>query len=474
MTEEPGKDRPEEAGPDETRPSGPFEPVEPDPAARGTGAAAAEDPGAGRADPATSARRPTVEQPRPVDLYHQARGLRERLYGTGPGADPGDDRPVPGPGRRITDDPPEGEPPAAAVPAPRPRPPVPDLVPGRPLPAARPPAPADPAAPDENARRPAGAPGAPAAGSGRVTGAGPARGTGLPGRTGQGGDAPAEPLPETAGDVPPDPGGGPGDDTARETGPGPGTDTDPAGAPVSGRRRLVAAFWPPRFSRSQLVAGVLLFALGAGLAIQVRTTNESDPLRGARESDLVRVLQELNDRTRRLEDERHKLQTDRDQLRNSNDQAEAAREQSEARANALGILAGTVKATGPGITLTINDPDSKVRGDTLLDALQELRAAGAEVIQINQVRVVAGTWFAGAEGQIEVDGQRLTAPYVFKVIGNPQDLQPALNIPGGVIRTLEKLQAQAVVTPSQQVVVDALRAPDKPDYARSAPDGDRS
>ncbi|WP_436770997.1 DUF881 domain-containing protein [Yinghuangia sp. YIM S09857] len=246
---------------------------------------------------------------------------------------------------------------------------------------------------------------------------------------------------------------------------------DPNTPEPSGRRRLATALWPPRVSRAQLVVGVLLFALGAGLAIQVRSNTESDPLRGARESDLVRVLDELEQRTEKLDDEQRRLELSRDQLENSNNRAEEARQQTDQRAQVLGILAGTVKATGPGITLTITDPQNQVRPDMLLDTLQELRAAGAEAIQINQVRVVAGTFFnEPVLGQMQIDGQTVSQPYVFKVIGNPRDLEPALNIPGGVIRTLEKKQAQAVVVPSQQVVVDALRVPTAPDYARPAPD----
>jgi uncharacterized protein YlxW (UPF0749 family) len=237
-----------------------------------------------------------------------------------------------------------------------------------------------------------------------------------------------------------------------------------------GRRRLLDAFWPPRVSRAQLVGAVLLFALGAGLAIQVRSTTASDPLRGARQEDLVRVLDEISERTRRLEEEKHRLETSRTQLQNSNDRVQEAREQNEAKADALGVLAGTAKAVGPGITLTIADPLRKVTGDILLDTLQELRAAGAEAIQINDVRVVAGTWFTGTPpADVMIDGTKVQPPYVFKVIGNPQDLQPALNIPGGVIRTLEQKQASPVVTPSQEVLIDALRPANKPGYARSAP-----
>ncbi|WNO77367.1 DUF881 domain-containing protein [Streptomyces sp. AM8-1-1] len=236
----------------------------------------------------------------------------------------------------------------------------------------------------------------------------------------------------------------------------------------TGRQRLLAGLWPPRISRAQLTVAVLLFVLGLGLAIQVRSTSDNSALRGARQEDLVRILDELDNRTQRLEDEKQRLEDQRAELENSSDQAEEARKQTQQKEQQLGILAGTVAAEGPGITLTIQDKSGTVESDMLLDAIQELRAAGAEAIQVNDIRVVADTHFTGTGGDIEVDGKRIAAPYVFKVIGKPQDLEPALNIPGGVVQTLEKEQATATVVRSQKIVVDALRPAKRPDYARSS------
>ncbi|MFF6909858.1 DUF881 domain-containing protein [Streptomyces sp. NPDC012389] len=236
----------------------------------------------------------------------------------------------------------------------------------------------------------------------------------------------------------------------------------------SGRQRLLAGLWPPRVSRAQLIVAVLLFGLGLGLAIQVRSTSDDSTLRGARQEDLVRILDEVDDRTQRLEDEKQRLDAQRTELENSSDQAEEARKQTLEKERQLGILAGTVAAHGPGITLTISDPSGAVAADKLLDTIQELRAAGAEAIEVNGVRVVANTYFAGGGGDIQVDGKKIEAPYEFKVIGKPQDLEPALNIPGGVVQTLEKEQATAVVERSDDIVVDALRAAKRPDYARSS------
>ncbi|MGW4779625.1 DUF881 domain-containing protein [Streptomyces filamentosus] len=249
--------------------------------------------------------------------------------------------------------------------------------------------------------------------------------------------------------------------------PAPETASGVGGAP-SGRRRLADALWPPRVTRAQLVVALLLACLGFGLAIQVSSTSEGSALRGARQEDLVRILDELDDRTQRLEDEKARLEKQRSELESSSDQAEEARRQTQEKERQLGILAGTVAAEGPGITLTVTDPVGAVESDMLLDTIQELRAAGAEAIQVDGVRVVADSYFTGGGDDMRIDGTPVTAPYVFKVIGKPEDLEPALNIPGGVVQTLEKEQATATVERSAKIVVDALRPAKRPDYARSS------
>ncbi|HCA84882.1 MAG TPA: hypothetical protein DEQ61_04930 [Streptomyces sp.] len=229
------------------------------------------------------------------------------------------------------------------------------------------------------------------------------------------------------------------------------------------------ALWPPRVTRAQLIVAVLLCVLGLGLAIQVNSTSGNSALRGARHEDLIRILDEVDDRTERLEDEKQRLEAQRTELENSSDQAEEARRQTEQKAEQLGVLAGTVAAEGPGITITVSAPQGSVEADMLLDAIQELRAAGAEAIQINEERIVADTYFTQGDDSVRIDGQRVQQPFRIKAIGNPQDLEPALNIPGGVVQTLEKEQATVAITRAEKIIVDALRPAERPDYARSSP-----
>ncbi|MEU1311103.1 DUF881 domain-containing protein [Streptomyces cinnamoneus] len=296
--------------------------------------------------------------------------------------------------------------------------------------------------------------------AGAAQGSGEPKGPGEPKRP----DGPRPPEPE------PEPGAAPGSGAgaAPQDGAVPRKESAPTAAPLTGRQRLMNGLWPPRLTRAQLTVAVLLCVLGLGLAIQVRSTSDNSALRGARQEDLVRILDELDNRTKRLEDEKRRLDNQRTQLESSSNQAAEARKQTAQKEEQLGVLAGTVAAQGPGIELTVSDAKGAVEADKLLDTIQELRAAGAEAIQINDVRVVADTYFSGSAGKVEIDGKKVSQPYKFKVIGRPQDLEPALNIPGGVVQTLEKEQAGVSVSRSEKIIVDALRPAKRPDYARSS------
>ena len=244
--------------------------------------------------------------------------------------------------------------------------------------------------------------------------------------------------------------------------------------PVRGRARLRSALHP-RATRAQLVAALLCGVLGFAAAVQVRSTQDEE-LSGLRQTDLVRILDDVSERTARLQGEARELEDARDLVSGSD--RLAALQEARDRARVLGILAGTLPARGPGIELTITDPDSQVGSDVLLDTLQELRDAGAEAIEVSHVggpavRVVASTAFVdvgepGSGAGVEVDGTTLPAPYRFRVIGDPATLATALDIPGGVLEVLDQRGAQGVVTEQPSVEITSLRATPSPRYARPA------
>jgi uncharacterized protein YlxW (UPF0749 family) len=247
---------------------------------------------------------------------------------------------------------------------------------------------------------------------------------------------------------------------------------------VSGRwGRLLA----PRLRRVDVMVAVLLGLLGFAAVVQVRSTQEDGPLAAARQEDLVQILDDLDNRNDRLRAEVAALEQAQRELTSGSGRTEAALEEARRRAQLLGVLAGTVPASGPGVEVTLTDPEASLRPDVLLDALQELRAAGAEAVQIEgrepdgevtrQVRVVESTAFvAGEDGTgVVVDGTALRAPYRFLVIGDPPTLTSALGIPGGVVDNVEQFGGRVRIVRPDTVEVTALRPLDAPRYARPTP-----
>jgi uncharacterized protein YlxW (UPF0749 family) len=233
---------------------------------------------------------------------------------------------------------------------------------------------------------------------------------------------------------------------------------EPAAAP--GRR------WLTGRHASAAVIGVLTLLLGFAIAVQVRANSSGDTLSGLRESDLIGILDNQNARADRLRQQIAALQDNLRQLQDSGDRSSAARKQAAEQADTLGVLLGTLPAAGPGVSITVSDPDGKLTGEDLFDVVQELRGAGAEAIQFGSVRVTTSTWFDGGNGSVLVDGTRLTAPYRVSAIGDAKTLDTALNIPGGVAATVRAAGGELNVTELDEVSITVTRTLGKPKYAK--------
>ncbi|GMA25950.1 hypothetical protein GCM10025864_37090 [Luteimicrobium album] len=232
----------------------------------------------------------------------------------------------------------------------------------------------------------------------------------------------------------------------------------------SGLRTLLR----PRINTSQLIVAVLCAALGFALIVQVHQ-NQSDNLSSLRQSDLVRLLDDVTQRTQTLEKEQNDLTTTRDRLKSSSGSRQAAIDLATQRAQVQGILSGRLPAEGPGIRLKITQGTQVVGAATMFNVLEELRNAGAEAVQVNDVRLVASSWFEVHGDTLVADGQPLGSPYVWKAIGDPDTLAPALGIPGGALAAVRNTGATAEVTTPKKVEVTATREPGTPQYATPKP-----
>jgi uncharacterized protein YlxW (UPF0749 family) len=242
-----------------------------------------------------------------------------------------------------------------------------------------------------------------------------------------------------------------------------GPDAETAEAPSRPVHRQV--------STAGAIIGLLLALLGFTMVVQVKSNTTDPTLASARQEDLVRILSDLTAQEQRLNQDITNLEESQRQLSSGVQGREAALEEARKRADGLGILAGTLPAQGTGLTVRFEAGSEPVEAAAILDAVQELRGAGAEAMQISGgagdvVRIIASTYFTDADGGIAVDGRRLTGPYTITVIGDPTTMRTALNIPGGVVEEVTGDGGNVIVHEPGVVDVAALHAPTSLEHAR--------
>ncbi len=251
---------------------------------------------------------------------------------------------------------------------------------------------------------------------------------------------------------------------------GPAPGLPPVGGPSSVSRswRTIGRVLAPRATRAQVLAGLLCALLGFAFVVQVQQ-NRSDGLSSLRQEELVRILDEVTQRTEELEDQAAALRTQRTELATGTDTRRAAREAAAERAAQQGILSGRLPAEGPGVLLTVRDPDRRVPALVLYNVLEELRNAGAEAIQINGLRATASTYVVDTADGVSLDGTPLDPPYRWVAIGDPDVIIPALSMPGGALFVVRDSGGSSEVEARDLVTVDAVSEVEPPRFATPVP-----
>lgn len=228
----------------------------------------------------------------------------------------------------------------------------------------------------------------------------------------------------------------------------------PARSAAEARFRLKRSL-SPRMTKTQTMITVIFVVLGFMTTAAISGNKSDAILANARQSDLVSLLDDLAQREARLQAENDRLETARETLLGG-DQYSALNE-AKRRANELAQLAGSEATTGTGMTVSIT---GNLTASTLLDAIQELRDAGATAIQISDrglaVRVIANTWFADSSSGVTVSGTALQVPIVISAIGDPAVMEPALKIPGGLVDTVGSGGGKVTISPQENLEISAI------------------
>ncbi|MGO0122027.1 DUF881 domain-containing protein [Desulfothermobacter acidiphilus] len=231
-----------------------------------------------------------------------------------------------------------------------------------------------------------------------------------------------------------------------------------------------------RNGKELLSLGLIALTLGFLIALTYRTTNQvvrTVPYDRAHELtlELRSLSKERADLEAQAQDLRYKLA----KAKQGYSEAQSAL---EAEVKDAAALAGAVPLEGPGVRVVVNNPPGTlggtvfaVRDEDLLKIVNDLRAAGAEAISINGQRLISTSEIRTAGSFINVNLQPIAPPYEILAIGDPEALQAALDIKGGIVETLRDWGVRIQVEKLSQLTVPALNRPLRYDYARVAETG---
>ena len=144
--------------------------------------------------------------------------------------------------------------------------------------------------------------------------------------------------------------------------------------------------------------------------------------------------------------------------------------------------AGVLAMQGTGVSITIDDSKKQsktgenlnlylIHDDDILKVINELRAAGAEGISINDQRLIATSEIRCAGPTLSVNNTRYSPPYEIKAIGDSQTLENALKMRGGVVETLQFWGIQITIKKEDNVILPAYKSPFRFEHSKPIKEG---
>ena len=173
-----------------------------------------------------------------------------------------------------------------------------------------------------------------------------------------------------------------------------------------------------------IIVGALSAAVAFVGVVQIRSQAEVvRSLEGQDNTSLAFVIDDLHRANDSLAAQAGELTARRDQLRLTG--ATDADPVLQDEGQRLRALEGLVPVHGPGLVMTIDAPLTRL---DLEDAVNNLRASGAEQMAINDHRVITGTVFRQSGNAVAIDGDATHGPWTIVVIGNQDRLAVARDL----------------------------------------------
>lgn len=200
-----------------------------------------------------------------------------------------------------------------------------------------------------------------------------------------------------------------------------------------------------------VLIGILALVIGLIISVQIST------IQGSVQGGLVPSVK-LKDYEQELQKLRAQNESQTQQLIETEDRLEGLMNEKSAEDESLKqiysemekykLAAGVVEVKGPGIVITLEDPEPvdqysetystlMYNYELLLSLVNRLKDAGSEAISINGERIVASTEISLAGDNVNINTRPTAPPYIIKAIGDPDTLEGTITIRYGIIEQMK-------------------------------------
>ena len=147
--------------------------------------------------------------------------------------------------------------------------------------------------------------------------------------------------------------------------------------------------------------------------------------------------------------------------------------------------AGLTELEGPGVLVTLSDAtdekgdpktgtatpgdeeDRIIHDQDILRVVNELNAAGAEAVSVNNLRLVGTSSIRCVGPTVLVDAQRIASPIKIRAIGDADTMLGGLKMPGGVVDQLQQVDPRMVtLEPVKDMILPAYSGPTSRRFAK--------
>lgn len=215
-----------------------------------------------------------------------------------------------------------------------------------------------------------------------------------------------------------------------------------------------------KFARNISIT-LICILLGVMLSWQYRSIMNNNKQETTKNVKLETVKDELLTQKKNNEDLRKRnveLQKQISEYENSQGNLNQLEKNLEAELARVRLIGGLSDVEGAGIVAKIEYlGDEAIPENAILRFINELKAAEAQAISIEEERIVSMSEIKKAGDYIVVNGKQMLSPFTIKAIADPQKLENSMTMLGGIVEELEYFNFKVTIEKKDNITIPKVR-----------------